>query len=153
MDFEIPFKKGGYVPKPAPPPEPTADKLLETLPEPKDYPYVPFDALKVSVEHVRNDLDYKALRQVLDEALMQAAVGKGKDRHAKGLPFQEQRMLGISRLLDSERGMAYQACKKIAEGLDLPSTDCKVAELLGAINYIAGIVIFLREKDEERGDQ
>lgn len=145
MDLEIPFKNAGQVPPKAPPSGPTVDQVYETLPEPRYAPNMALDA----VEQARNDLDYKALRKVLDDALLQAAVGKGKDRHAKGLPFQEQRMLGISRLLDSERGMAYQACKKIAEGLDLDTTERKVAELLGAINYIAGIVLFLREKDEE----
>lgn len=93
---------------------------------------------------------YAALREVLDMALEQASIGKGKERHAPNDErFEDQRMLSISRLLASEYGMAYQVCKKVSEGLILPTTERKVAELLGAINYIAGIVIYLREKDRE----
>ena len=73
--------------------------------------------------------------------------GDVRDSDPNGERFEEQRMLAISRLLNSERGMAYQVCKKVTEGIDLPTTERKVAELLGAINYIAGMVIFLREKD------
>lgn len=96
---------------------------------------------------------YASLREVLDHALDQASAGKGKERHApNGERFEDQRMLSISRLLVSEYGMAYQVCKKVSEGLILPTTERKVAELLGAINYIAGIVIYLREKDIEAED-
>ena len=92
--------------------------------------------------------DPYALAAVLGDALEQASKGKGKERHApNGERFEEQRMLAISRLLNSERGMAFLVCKKVTEGIDLPTTERKVAELLGAINYIAGMVIFLREKD------
>lgn len=97
---------------------------------------------------------YYALAAVLGDALEQASKGKGKERHAhNGERFEEQRMLAISRLLNSERGMAYQVCKKVIEGIDLPTTERKVAELLGAINYIAGMVIFLREKDGVRDER
>lgn len=84
---------------------------------------------------------YESLAAVLTAAYDQASAGKGSDRHAKGLPFHKQRMQGISELLDTDRGMAYQAIKKITEGLDLPR-DQMVREMLGAINYIAGIVIY-----------
>lgn len=91
--------------------------------------------------------NYAVLRGIYDEAVAQAASGKGKERHANGEPFEEQRMLKISRMLRSERGMAYQVCKKVAEGLDLPTVERQVGELLGAMNYLAGIVIFLREQN------
>lgn len=93
------------------------------------------------------EANYLQLALVLQRAHDQAAYGKGKDRHANDLPFHEQRMLSISRLLDSPDGMAYQVLKKVTEGLELPSTERKVAKLLGAINYLAGIVIFLEAKD------
>lgn len=89
---------------------------------------------------------YERLVTVLKAAHDQAAMGKGADRHANGLPFHKQRMQQISVLLDSPHGMAYQVAKKVAEGLDLPTHDRQVAELYGAINYIAGIVIFLEDK-------
>lgn len=90
------------------------------------------------------EVGYECLIDVLHEAYGQAAFGKGAERHAGGQPFDAQPMQAISQLLGSERGMAFQAIKKIREGLDLPETDRQVAELLGAINYIAGIIIYLR---------
>ncbi|WP_160153330.1 hypothetical protein [Microbulbifer sp. ALW1] len=84
---------------------------------------------------------YETLTDVLERALQQAAAGKGNDRHAQGQPFHEQPMLRISELLDSDGGMAFQAIKKIQEARRLPTRERRVAELLGAINYIAGMVI------------
>lgn len=91
--------------------------------------------------------DYHSLTRVLQRAHDQAAYGKGKERHANDLPFEKQRMQTISRLLDSPDGMAYQVVKKVTEGLTLPERERQVAELLGAINYLAGIVVFLESKD------
>lgn len=92
---------------------------------------------------------YERLSGVLELAYQQAASGKGAERHANGLHFDEQRMQVISRLLDSPKGMAFQACKKIAEGIDLPTHEAQVKELLGAIVYIAGMVIYLTDKQSE----
>lgn len=94
---------------------------------------------------------YTSLLGVLMEALNQAQYGKGADRHNLGgdIPFERQRMQQISSLIGSPDGMVYQACKKITEGMELPTLDRQVAELLGAINYLAGIVIFLRKRDSE----
>ena len=92
------------------------------------------------------DAGYERLAKVLQDAHDQAARGKGADRHAKDLPFDKQRMQAISHLIDSPDGMAYQVCKKVVEGLGLPTLDRQKAELLGAINYLAGIVIFLEDK-------
>ena len=93
---------------------------------------------------------YERLVAVLRDAHDQAALGKGKDRHARGQPFHEQRMQQISTLLGSADGMAFQAVKKLTEGLGLLDPKARRAELLGAINYIAGIVIYL---DEEVSDE
>ena len=98
------------------------------------------------------DVDpYWSLRKVLDAAYEQAAYGKGAERHARGNPFEEQHMQTISRLLGSERGMAYQAIKKLTEGLDLPDRPAQIKELLGAINYIAGIVVYWQGEDAKNG--
>lgn len=86
---------------------------------------------------------YERLVAVFRDAHDQAAHGKGKDRHAKDEPFHEQRMQQISTLLGSADGMAFQAIKKLTEGLGLPDPKARRAELLGAINYLAGIVIYL----------
>ena len=86
---------------------------------------------------------YEQLETILGEALEQAAAGKGKERHATGQAFEDQPMQLISKLLDDNHGLAFQAIKKIQESLRL-SPDRAERELLGAINYIAGMIIFLR---------
>ena len=52
----------------------------------------------------------------------------------------------ISKLLDDNHGLAFQAIKKIQESLRL-SPDRAERELLGAINYIAGMIIYLRARN------
>lgn len=84
---------------------------------------------------------YASLHDVLERAYKQASVGKGHERHAQGLPFDEQPMQLISNLIDSPEGMRYQAVKKIQEAARL-APDHQTHELLGAINYIAGIIIY-----------
>ena len=93
---------------------------------------------------MNQDPNYTSLRAVLDEAYAQAATGKGKERHAGGQPFEDQPMQVISDMLGSNDGMAYQAIKKIREGLAMPEPERTVHELLGAIVYVAGIVVRVR---------
>lgn len=87
---------------------------------------------------------YEQLESILNEALEQAAAGKGKERHANERAFEDQPMQLISKLLGDNHGLAFQAIKKVQESLRLPD-DRAERELLGAINYIAGMIIFLRE--------
>ncbi len=89
---------------------------------------------------------YELLADVLERAYNQAALGKGKERHANGEPFDEQvmqdgaRRFGVGALL-------FQAFKKSEESQRLP-LDRGVNELLGAIVYLAGAVI-RREADAQ----
>ncbi|GAA5442633.1 hypothetical protein Misp06_00807 [Microbulbifer sp. NBRC 101763] len=89
-----------------------------------------------------NDPNYQRLYSVLERAYDQAARGKGMERHANGRRFEDQPMQIISGLLDTDGGMAFQAIKKIQESRRLPNSERRVAELLGAINYIAGMIIY-----------
>jgi len=84
---------------------------------------------------------YDALGNVLLRAFVQASEGKGKERHAKALPFDQQPMQKIGALY-GQGFMLGQAAKKAQESQRLPR-DRAVAELLGAINYLAGAVIHL----------
>lgn len=87
--------------------------------------------------------DYTRLAAVLQAAYDQAARGKGKERHASnGQPFEDQPMSAINRGLGSIDGFLYQAAKKAHEARRLPYGRAQ-AELLGAINYLAGAVIAL----------
>jgi hypothetical protein len=84
---------------------------------------------------------YESLALVLQRAFIQAAHGKGKERHANALPFDQQPMQTIA----SQVGVGFllgQAIKKTQESQTLAPAHA-VAELLGAINYLAGAVIAL----------
>lgn len=90
---------------------------------------------------------YGYLEAVLDAALHQAAAGKGKERHACDRPFEAQPMQTISDLLQTTDGMAYQAIKKIQESTRM-TPDAAIRELLGSINYTAGIIVkMLRDRE------
>lgn len=87
------------------------------------------------------DTNYALLKDVLDRAYEQASAGKGKERHAGGQAFEDQPMLVISELLDTVDGMAFQVIKKTREGRGL-GKEAAIREFLGAINYLAGMVIY-----------
>lgn len=91
--------------------------------------------------------DYRSLADVLARAWEQAAVGKGAQRHGQALPFEDQPMQQISGLLNTDQGMLFQAIKKIQESCRMDK-DAAIRERLGAINYIAGSIIFLESTDE-----
>lgn len=84
---------------------------------------------------------YGQLENVLQRALDQASKGKGKERHGGDTPFGDQPMQVISELLKSERGLLFQAMKKIVESQRLDK-GAAIEELLGAIVYIAGAIIY-----------
>lgn len=86
---------------------------------------------------------YEMLAAVLQRAYDQASTGKGKERHAGvGVPFERQPMTTINIEQGSIDGFLYQARKKALESKRLPAGRAQ-AELLGAINYLAGAVIAL----------
>lgn len=89
---------------------------------------------------------YERLAAVLHAAYKQAAGGKGKERHASdGIAFEDQPMNSINRLLGTNHGHIYQATKKAVESQRLPRARA-IAELYGAINYLAGAVIHLEDQ-------
>lgn len=92
---------------------------------------------------------YEHLAAVLQDAYAQAAFGKGKERHANDLPFDHQPMQAISRLLGNPTGMTYQVCKKVVEAMNMKDRAARRRELLGAIVYLAGVVVY---EDNENGN-
>jgi len=84
---------------------------------------------------------YASLREVLDRAYQQASEGKGKERHGGELPFEDQPMQILSEMLGSDKGLLFQAMKKIVESQRLDK-EAAIEELLGAINYLAGAIIY-----------
>lgn len=87
---------------------------------------------------------YTTLADILTRAYNQAATGKGADRHANELPFDKQPMQTIA----AKHGVGFllgQADKKMIEAhgmLRRDEQDKAVHELLGAINYVAGAILF-----------
>jgi len=93
---------------------------------------------------------YGPLSRVLTDALMQAAEGKGKERHATGEPFINQPIMSIARAV-GEGYQLGQAIKKLIESQRL-TTDRAIAERLGAINYIAASILLLEEERDALKD-
>lgn len=88
---------------------------------------------------------YEPLAQVLQLALDQSQAGKGIERHGNGLPFLEQPIMNIGRMV----GTGYQigqAMKKGQESMRLPKERAQ-AELLGAINYLAAAYLLIEENN------
>lgn len=89
---------------------------------------------------------YESLGKVLVAAVDQAAMGKGRERHAHpGESFDRQKICEITRRV----GIGYplgQAIKKAEESLRLG--EAGPAELLGAINYLAAAHIVLSERPQ-----
>jgi len=86
---------------------------------------------------------YEPLAGVLQHALDQSQTGKGVERHGNGLPFLQQPIMNIGRMV----GTGYQigqAMKKGQESTRMPK-DRAQAELLGAINYLAAAWLLLEE--------
>ena len=83
---------------------------------------------------------YEDLERVLCAAYMQAAVGKGAERHADAKPFGEQPMQTIAQSYGTVDGMLFQVSKKLGESRGLPDGRAQ-AEVLGAIVYSAGVHI------------
>lgn len=91
---------------------------------------------------------YTTLRTILDAAFNHAAIGKGKERHARDLPFDEQPMLETTRLVGPGFPLG-QAIKKAGEAAGMIERGEMIAaeaECLGAINYLAGAVAWMREQ-------
>lgn len=87
---------------------------------------------------------YEPLAKVLQMALDQSQKGKGRQRHATDKPFMEQPIMNIGRMV----GTGYntgQAMKKAQESSRMEPARA-IAELLGAINYLASAVLLIEEQ-------
>lgn len=85
---------------------------------------------------------YERLHDILMEAFLQSAAGKGRQRHANELPWEQQPIIQITR----SKGVGFpagQADKKITEALGMHRRGeiCRaVHELRGAIVYLAALI-------------
>ncbi len=93
--------------------------------------------------------EYAPLAAILQEAYDQAATGKGKERHARGLPFLDQPILEIGRMCGPGFDTG-QSIKKQQEAMGMlmrGERDAAIRELLGAINYTAAAILLIREQN------
>lgn len=91
-------------------------------------------------------IQFKRLDDVLMDAYKQAAYGKGVERHGFKTPFHKQPMQDLARL----HGVGFltgQASKKAQEAIRMPEKDRKIHELLGAINYLAGAIVYIQDSE------
>jgi hypothetical protein len=100
---------------------------------------------------IYEESDYSALEEVLDDAMEQASVTKGKERHANNNRYEDQVICVVQRLLKDHPfgGHAYQIIKKTIEAGRLYKIKGKEAayqEMLGAINYGAAMNILIKEE-------
>jgi hypothetical protein len=86
---------------------------------------------------------YDSLKQILDKAFAQASEGKGKERHANDKAFDDQPIMWIEEHFKSYQ--LGQSVKKIHESQNLP-TERAIAELCGAINYLAAHILHLQKQ-------
>ena len=95
---------------------------------------------------------YECLAEVLDCALMQAASGKGAERHAQGQPFDSQPMAEITRAhgLGFPLGQSEKKGREAAGMVARGEFDAARRELLGAINYVAGAVLAINAMQQAR---
>jgi len=97
---------------------------------------------------MKTEPGYEPLANVLQEALDQSQLGKGRERHANDKPFLEQPIMTEGRNL-GPAGLAFQARKKIREALNCPDDERAIRDLLGAVNYTAAMVLLRREGQEK----
>lgn len=90
---------------------------------------------------------YESLAAVLECALDQAAIGKGSERHAQDAPFDQQPMQKLIELYGVGFALG-QAGKKMQESQRMDNA-AAVRELLGAINYAAGAVVYLTNNEDK----
>ena len=107
------------------------------------------EATRIGQQEVA-DANYGRLRSVLNRAYDQAAHGKGRERHANEDPFERQLIVRIGQTLGHAVDFNIgQAWKKAVESRRLPHAR-GIAELLGAINYLAAAVIIMEERPAAR---
>ena len=105
---------------------------------------------------MRVEPGYEPLAEVLQQALDQSQIGKGKECHANGLPFLDQPIVTEGRVVGPGFHVG-QARKKVLEAMNCEDDDRAICDYLGAIVYIAALVILRRERklsrEKEPGEQ
>ena len=91
------------------------------------------------------------LYEIYEDAVAQACVGKGNERHGMGKSFYDQKWVKLADI----HGVGFlsgQAQKKLEEAFDAyRQGNCDMVwfekELMGSLNYIAMSLLYLRRKE------
>lgn len=105
-----------------------------------DHPNVKIVDMTCGEAGVGRKAQHHPLQEVFNRCIDQAVLGKGEERHGKGLEFFEQPWVDIART----HGIGFltgQAEKKLreAQGMDADGWE---REMLGAINYAAMAMLY-----------
>ena len=91
---------------------------------------------------------YEHLARILQSAYDQSARGKGRARHANDLPFDQQPIMQIARMV-GVGGHSYQICKKAQEATGMVNREqyeAAIAEFRGVIVYAAAAILLIEER-------
>ena len=94
-------------------------------------------------------LGYEDFFRVLTDALNQTSKGKGEKRHGFGIPFDEQPIHTIPKLLGGPDFLAGQIMKKLHEARFLDS-EAAYKEMLGAIVYCVAMAQYVEENNKSK---
>ncbi len=106
------------------------------------------EEIKSKIQELLPPPGYEKLHEVLQRAMKQAALGKGKERHASGEPFHEQPICVIARWvgIGAQLGQAIKKSRESIRLLNIKGPEAAVFEILGAINWLAAAVIVIEEQ-------
>lgn len=112
------------------------------------------DAMMNEQDTLILDAKYERLADILFDAYLQSAEGKGRARHANNNPWEDQPICQIGRSVGPGFN-AGQAIKKLTEALGMAQRgelNAARNEILGAIVYAASIVQLIDEVQDAAGE-
>ena len=99
----------------------------------------------------KQESKHHPLYEIYEDAVAQACVGKGNERHGMGKSFYDQKWVKLADI----HGVGFlsgQAQKKLEEAFDAyRQGNCDMVwfekELMGSLNYVAMSLLYLRRKE------
>lgn len=109
-------------------------------------------AFKSTNKLSKQESKHHPLYEIYEDAVAQACVGKGNERHGMGKSFYDQKWVKLADI----HGVGFlsgQAQKKLEEAFDAyRQGNCDMVwfekELLGSLNYVAMAMLYLRRREQ-----
>jgi hypothetical protein len=103
------------------------------------------------INFTQKETKHHPLYEIYEDAVAQACVGKGNERHGMGKSFYDQKWVKLADI----HGVGFlsgQAQKKLEEAFDAyRQGNCDMVwfekELMGSLNYVAMSLLYLRRKE------